>query len=113
MQEGAQIINMSFACLRDPILETGDQGLEGPRHHPGRSRRQCRPKSPPLFPGADPNVIAVSATDVDDKTYKNANRGRKSRSRRLASTPGAGAGGRLSAHHRHSVAAAESAASSR
>ena len=34
------------------------------------------PKSPPLFPGADPNVIAVSATDVDNKTYKNANRGK-------------------------------------
>ena len=34
------------------------------------------PKSAPLFPGADPNVIAVSATDMDDKTYKNANRGK-------------------------------------
>ena len=33
------------------------------------------PKSPVLFPGGDPNVIAVSATDVDDKTYASANRG--------------------------------------
>jgi subtilisin family serine protease len=34
------------------------------------------PKSPPLFPGADPNVIAVTATDIDDKLFTMANRGR-------------------------------------
>ena len=34
------------------------------------------PRSPPLFPGADPNVIAVTATDVDDKLFEGANRGR-------------------------------------
>ena len=33
-------------------------------------------KSPPLFPGADPNVIAVTATDVDDKLFAGANRGK-------------------------------------
>ena len=33
-------------------------------------------KSPPLFPGADPNVIAVTATDVDDKLFTGANRGK-------------------------------------
>jgi subtilisin family serine protease len=33
-------------------------------------------KSPPLYPGADPNVIAVTATDVDDKLFPGANRGR-------------------------------------
>ena len=34
------------------------------------------PKSPPLYPGADPNVIAVSATDEDNKVYTGANRGK-------------------------------------
>src|SRR6202008_552814 len=34
------------------------------------------PKSPPLFPGADPNVIAVTATDVNDKLFTGANRGK-------------------------------------
>ena len=34
------------------------------------------PKSPPLFPGADPNVIAVTATDVNDKLFAGANRGK-------------------------------------
>jgi subtilisin family serine protease len=35
------------------------------------------PKSPPLFPGAfDPYVIAVTATDADDKLFTGANRGK-------------------------------------
>jgi len=37
--------------------------------------RQCRPKSPPLFPAADKHVIAVTATDIDDKLFTGANRG--------------------------------------
>ena len=32
-------------------------------------------KSPPLYPGADPSVIAVTATDPDDKLFNGANRG--------------------------------------
>jgi subtilisin family serine protease len=35
------------------------------------------PNSPPLYPAADPNVIAVSATDVDDRLLDVANRGRQ------------------------------------
>jgi subtilisin family serine protease len=34
------------------------------------------PKSPPLYPAADPNVIAVTATDVEDKLFAGANRGK-------------------------------------
>src|SRR5262249_30712252 len=33
------------------------------------------PKSPPQFPAADPNVIAVSATDADDKLFRASNIG--------------------------------------
>ncbi|HEY0569194.1 MAG TPA: S8 family serine peptidase, partial [Xanthobacteraceae bacterium] len=33
------------------------------------------PKSPPLYPGSDPNVIAVSATDSEDKLFAASNRG--------------------------------------
>src|SRR5215831_17767884 len=33
------------------------------------------PQSVPLFPAADPNVIAVTATDVDDKLFSGSNRG--------------------------------------
>jgi subtilisin family serine protease len=34
------------------------------------------PKSPPLYPAADPNVIAVTATDADNKLFPMSNRGR-------------------------------------
>ena len=33
------------------------------------------PTSPPLYPAADPNVIAVTATDQDDKPFAQANQG--------------------------------------
>ena len=33
------------------------------------------PNSPPLFPAADPNVIAVTATNADDALFRGANRG--------------------------------------
>ena len=33
------------------------------------------PKSPPLYPGADENVIAITATDAEDKLYAMANVG--------------------------------------
>jgi subtilisin family serine protease len=34
------------------------------------------PRSKPLFPAAYPNVIAVTATDADDKLFTGANQGR-------------------------------------
>lgn len=33
------------------------------------------PNSPPLYPAADRNVIAVTATDIEDRLYTGANRG--------------------------------------
>jgi subtilisin family serine protease len=33
------------------------------------------PSSPPLYPAADPNVIAVTATNADDALFTGANRG--------------------------------------
>jgi subtilisin family serine protease len=33
------------------------------------------PKSPPLFPAANPNVIAVSGTDAQDRLFQASNRG--------------------------------------
>ena len=33
------------------------------------------PNSPPLYPAADPNVIAVTATDTEDRLFSGANRG--------------------------------------
>ena len=74
--QGARIINMSFAGPRDPSLERALKAALRRNVVLVAAAGNAGPKSPPLFPGADPNVIAVTATDVDDKLFPGANRGR-------------------------------------
>ncbi len=73
---GARVINMSFAGPADPALH---RSLET-AHKQGivlvAAAGNAGPKSPPLYPAADPNVIAVTATDADDNLFPQANRGR-------------------------------------
>lgn len=72
---GARIVNMSFAGPADVVLKSALAAA----HKKGvvliAAAGNAGPKSPPLFPAADPNVIAVTATDVEDKVYAQANRG--------------------------------------
>jgi subtilisin family serine protease len=74
--KGVRVINMSFAGPRDPSMERALKSA----HDKGivliAAAGNAGPKSPPLYPGADPNVIAVTATDVNDKLFAGANRGR-------------------------------------
>jgi subtilisin family serine protease len=74
--KGVRVINMSFAGPRDPSMERALKNA----HDKGivliAAAGNAGPKSPPLFPGADPNVIAVTATDSNDKIFSGANRGR-------------------------------------
>jgi subtilisin family serine protease len=74
--KGARVINMSFAGPIDPSLTRALKAA----HDKGivliAAAGNAGPKSPPLYPGADPNVIAVTATDVDDKIFAGANRGK-------------------------------------
>ena len=74
--QGARILNMSFAGPRDPSLERALKAAYDRNVVLIAAAGNAGPKSPPLFPGADPNVIAVTATDVDDKLFTGANRGR-------------------------------------
>ena len=71
----AQIINMSFAGPFDPaILRSLDAA-----HKKGivlvAAAGNAGPKSPPLYPAADPSVIAVTATDFEDHLFSGSNRG--------------------------------------
>jgi filamentous hemagglutinin family protein len=75
VKEGAQIVNMSFAGPPDPILAQAIKALREKGIILIAAAGNLGPKSKPLFPGADQNVIAVSATDADDAIYKNSNRG--------------------------------------
>ncbi len=73
--EGAQVINLSFAGPKDPLLQRAIGAAAGKGSVMIAAAGNAGPKSPPLFPAADPNVIAVTATDSDDKVFAGANRG--------------------------------------
>ena len=72
----ARIINMSFAGPADPAMQRALLAA----HKKGivliAAAGNAGPKSPPLFPAADPEVIAVTATDAQDGLLAVANRGR-------------------------------------
>ncbi len=73
---GARVINMSFAGPSDPAIH---RALES-AHKKGivlvAAAGNAGAASPPLYPAADPNVIAVTATDANDKLFEQSNRGR-------------------------------------
>ena len=75
VKEGARVINMSFAGPRDPSLERAFKLAHGKGVVLIAAAGNAGPKSPPLYPGADPHVIAVTATDVLDHGFRGANRG--------------------------------------
>jgi subtilisin family serine protease len=73
--KGARILNMSFAGPADPAL----RAMLAKAYARGivliAAVGNAGPRSPPLYPAADPFVIGVTATDVDDKLLPQANRG--------------------------------------
>jgi len=58
-QESARVINMSFAGPYDPMLQMAMKKAPATKGVVlDRGCRQCRTKSPPLYPAARSNVIA-------------------------------------------------------
>jgi subtilisin family serine protease len=72
---GAQIVNMSFAGPKDALIERGIAAAASKGIVMVAAAGNAGPKSPPLYPAANPNVIAVSATDAHDKLFAASNRG--------------------------------------
>jgi hypothetical protein len=72
---GAQIVNMSFAGPKDALIERGLAALAAKGIVLVAAAGNAGPKSPPLYPAANANVIAVSATDAQDKLFAASNRG--------------------------------------
>jgi subtilisin family serine protease len=72
---GAQIVNMSFAGPKDSLIERGLAALAAKGVVLVAAAGNAGPKSPPLYPAAYTNVIAVSATDAQDKLFAASNRG--------------------------------------
>jgi hypothetical protein len=74
-QKGARVINMSFAGPQDPIMARVLSAAAKRGIVLVAAAGNAGPKSPPLFPASDPNVIAVTATDAQDKLFQGSNRG--------------------------------------
>jgi subtilisin family serine protease len=72
---GAQIVNMSFAGPKDALIERGIMATAAKGRVIIAAAGNAGAKSPPLYPAANPNVIAVSATDAQDKLLAASNRG--------------------------------------
>ncbi len=72
---GAQIVNMSFAGPKDALIERGIAALAAKGIVMVAAAGNAGAKSPPLYPAANPNVIAVSATDAQDRLFTASNRG--------------------------------------
>ncbi|MGC2779271.1 MAG: S8 family serine peptidase, partial [Bradyrhizobium sp.] len=75
VQRGVRIINMSFAGPYDVMIERKLREAYDKGIILVAAAGNAGPKSPPLFPGADKNVIAVTATDPNDALFTGANRG--------------------------------------
>jgi hypothetical protein len=73
--QGARVINMSFAGPQDPVLGRALAAAHQKNVVLVAASGNAGPKSPPLWPAADSHVIAVTATDYDDRLYSMANRG--------------------------------------
>jgi hypothetical protein len=73
--KNARIVNMSFAGPADTMF----RDMLAKAHARGMvliaAVGNAGPRSPPLYPAADPDVIGVTATDADDKLLGQANRG--------------------------------------
>jgi hypothetical protein len=72
---GAQIVNMSFAGPKDLLIERGVAATAARGILLVAAAGNAGPKSPPLYPAANPNVIAVSGTDAQEKLFAASNRG--------------------------------------
>jgi subtilisin family serine protease len=72
---GARIINMSFNGPVDPAMARHLAGARSLGIVLIAASGNLGPKAAPQYPAADPNVIAVSATDAKDSIFKASNIG--------------------------------------
>jgi hypothetical protein len=73
--EGARVLNLSFAGPQDRLMSRSLAGARSKGMVAIAAAGNGGARAAPLYPGADPNVIAVTATDAEDKLFPGANRG--------------------------------------
>jgi subtilisin family serine protease len=74
--QNARVVNMSFAGPSDPRLRDALQKAYARGMVLVAAAGNAGPRSPPLYPAAYPDVIAVTATNSDDALFPGANRGK-------------------------------------
>jgi subtilisin family serine protease len=72
---GARIVNMSFAGPNDPLIARGIAALAARDIVLVAASGNEGASSPPLYPAANPSVIAVGAADSADRLFPPSNRG--------------------------------------
>ncbi len=75
ISRGARVINMSFAGPYDPLLQLALKKARDKGVVLIAAAGNAGPQSPPLYPAADENVIAVTSVDEKDKLMSQANQG--------------------------------------
>jgi subtilisin family serine protease len=75
VQRGARVINMSFAGPDDPGVAARIETAHSLGIVLVAAAGNAGPKAPAQYPAAYPQVIAVTATDVDDRVFEQANGG--------------------------------------
>jgi Subtilase family len=73
--QNARILNMSFAGPHDALLAGALESLRARGVAEIAAAGNGGAQSPPLYPGAEPGVIAVTATDAKGQLFGPANRG--------------------------------------
>src|SRR6202171_5521352 len=72
---GAQIVTMRLAGPKDALIERGIAATAAKGILMVAAAGNAGPKSPPLYPAANTNVMAVTATDAQDRLFAASNRG--------------------------------------
>ncbi len=75
LKQKADILNMSFADPADPLLERAMKGAKKRNILPVAAAGNEGPDAATLFPAGYEAVIAVTATDTENKIYSKANTG--------------------------------------
>lgn len=76
-EQGARVFNLSFAGPQDRLMGRTLEGARTRKIIAIAAVGNAGPGTPPLYPAAEPSVLAVTATDAGDAVFNRANTGRQ------------------------------------
>jgi hypothetical protein len=76
-EQGARVFNLSFAGPQDRLMGRSLEGARARKIVAVAAVGNAGPGTPPLYPAAEPSVLAVTATDASDAVFGRANTGRQ------------------------------------